>query len=356
MAEKPRADGTTTPPAPNPALVTELRQLIDAARQRAATAVNAELTRLYWQVGERIHRDILGSQRAGYGEAIIPTLSKQLTVDYGRGFSAKNLRHMLRFAEAFPDEEKISALRRQLSWTHIKALIYLDDPLKRDFYTELCRLEGWSSRQLRERIQSLLFERSAISRQPEETIQHDLRQLRREEPPSPALLLKDPYLLDFLGLHDRYLERDLEDAILREIEQFLLELGAGFTFVARQKRLQIDDDDFYIDLLFFNRKLKRLVAIDLKTGDFRAEYKGQMELYLRWLARHEREPDENPPLGIILCTGKKQEQFELLELDKSGIHVAEYLTVLPPRETLQAKLRESIERARQRLLNLKDDS
>lgn len=356
MAEKPRADGTTTPPAPNPALVTELRQLIDAARQRAATAVNAELTRLYWQVGERIHRDILGSQRAGYGEAIIPTLSKQLTVDYGRGFSAKNLRHMLRFAEAFPDEEKISALRRQLSWTHIKALIYLDDPLKRDFYTELCRLEGWSSRQLRERIQSLLFERSAISRQPEETIQHDLRQLRREEPPSPALLLKDPYLLDFLGLHDRYLERDLEDAILREIEQFLLELGAGFTFVARQKRLQIDDDDFYIDLLFYNRKLKRLVAIDLKTGDFRAEYKGQMELYLRWLARHEREPDENPPLGIILCTGKKQEQIELLELDKSGIHVAEYLTVLPPRETLQAKLRESIERARQRLLNPNDDS
>ena len=356
MAEKPRADGTTTLPAPNPALVAELRQLIDAARQRAATAVNAELTRLYWQVGERIHRDILGSQRAGYGEAIIPTLSKQLTVDYGRGFSAKNLRHMLRFAEAFPDEEKVSALRRQLSWTHIKALIYLDDPLKRDFYTELCRLEGWSSRQLQERIQSLLFERSAISRQPEETIQHDLRQLRREEPPSPALLLKDPYLLDFLGLNDRYLERDLEDAILREIEQFLLELGAGFTFVARQKRLQIDDDDFYIDLLFYNRKLKRLVAIDLKTGDFRAEYKGQMELYLRWLARHEREPDENPPLGIILCTGKKQEQVELLELDKSGIHVAEYLTVLPPRETLQAKLRESIERARQRLLSPKDDS
>ncbi len=191
MAEKPRADGTTTLPAPNPVLVTELRQLIDAARQRAATAVNAELTRLYWQVGERIHRDILGSQRAGYGEAIIPTLSKQLTVDYGRGFSAKNLRHMLRFAEAFPDEEKVSALRRQLSWTHIKALIYLDDPLKRDFYTELCRLEGWSSRQLQERIQSLLFERSAISRQPEETIQHDLQQLRREEPPSPALLLKD---------------------------------------------------------------------------------------------------------------------------------------------------------------------
>ena len=184
----------TTLPAPNPALVAELRQLIDAARHRAAIAVNAELTLLYWQIGERIHRDILGSQRACYGEAIIPTLSQQLSVDYGRGFSAKNLRHMLRFAEAFPDEEKVSALRRQLSWTHIKALIYLDDPLKRDFYTELCRLEGWSSRQLQERMQSMLFERSAISRQPEETIRHDLQQLRREAPPSPALLLKDPKL------------------------------------------------------------------------------------------------------------------------------------------------------------------
>ena len=355
MAEKPRADGTTTLLAPNPVLVAELRQLIDAARQRAATAVNAELTRLYWQVGERIHRDILGSQRAGYGEAIIPTLSKQLTVDYGRGWSARHLRLCIRLAQTYPDAAIVNTLCAELSWSHLRLIAAIDDPIKRDFYTELCRLERWSVRQLQERIQSLLFERSAISRQPEETIQHDLQQLRREEPPSPALLLKDPYLLDFLGLHDRYLEKDLEDAILREIEQFLLELGAGFTFVARQKRLQIDDDDFYIDLLFYNRKLKRLVAIDLKTGDFRAEYKGQMELYLRWLARHEREPDENPPLGIILCTGKKQEQVELLELDKSGIHVAEYLTVLPPRETLQAKLRESIGRARQRLLNPNDD-
>ena len=355
MAEKPCFDGTTTPPAPNPALVTELRQLIDTARQRAATAVNAELTRLYWQVGERIHRDILGSQRAGYGEAIIPTLSKQLTVDYGRGWSTCHLRLCIRCAQTYPDAAIVNTLCAELSGSHPRLIAAIDDPIKRDFYTELCRLERWSVRQLRERIQSLLFERSAISRQPEETIQHDLRQLRREEPPSPALLLKDPYLLDFLGLNDRYLEKDLEDAILREIEQFLLELGAGFTFVARQKRLQIDDDDFYIDLLFYNRKLKRLVAIDLKVGPFRAEYKGQMELYLRWLARHEQEPDENPPLGIILCTGKKQEQIELLELDKSGIHIAEYLTVLPPRETLQAKLRESIERARQRLLNPKDD-
>jgi len=278
-----------------------------------------------------------------------------LTHEYGRGFSAKNLRHMIRFAEVFPEEEKVSALRRQLSWTHLKSLIYLDDSLKREFYIELCQLEGWSSRQLQERIQSMLFERSAISKKPEQTIQHELSTLRRGGQASPALLLKDPYLLDFLGLNDRYLERDLEDAILREIEQFLLELGAGFTFVGRQKRIQIDDEDFYIDLLFYNRKLRRLVAIDLKLGRFKAEYKGQMELYLRWLARHEQEAGENPPLGIILCAGKQREQIELLELDKSGIHVAEYLTVLPSREALQAKLHQSIAAARARLQGGQDE-
>lgn len=330
-------------------LVDDLRELINSAKQRAAAAVNSELTLLYWQLGNRIHREILGQERAGYGEQIVSSLGRQLTGEYGRGFSAKNLRHMIRFAEIFPEEEKVSALRRQLSWTHIKSLIYLDDSLKRDFYIELCQLESWSSRQLQQRIQSMLYERTAISRQPEETVRHELQTLRDAGQPSPQLLLKDPYVLDFLGLNDRYLERDLEDAILREVEQFMLELGAGFTFVARQQRIQIDDEDFYIDLLFYNRKLKRLVVIDLKLGRFKAEYKGQMELYLRWLAKHEQEADEKPPLGIILCAGKQQEQIELLELDNSGIHVAEYLTILPPRETLQAKLHQSIESARARL-------
>jgi predicted nuclease of restriction endonuclease-like (RecB) superfamily len=343
-----------TLPTSNSALIADLRQLIDGARLRAAVAVNAELTLLYWQVGHRIHTEILGSQRADYGEEIVSALSRQLTADYGRGFSAKSLRHMVRFAHAFAEEAIVSTLSRQLSWSHLKELIYLDDPLKRNFYVELSRLETWSVRQLRERLQSMLFERSAISKKPDETIRHDLEMLRQEQRPSPEVLLKDPYLLDFLGLNDRYMEKDLEAAILREIEQVLLELGAGFTFVARQKRVQIDNDDFYIDLLFYNRKLRRLVAVDLKVGEFHAEYKGQMELYLRWLAKHEQEADENPPLGIILCTGKKQEQIELLELDKSGIHVAEYLTVLPPRETLQAKLHQSITNARRRLLSDKE--
>lgn len=336
-------------------LFQEIRQLIDAAKQRAAVAINSEITFLYWQVGCCIQTEILQGQRAEYGKQIIASLSQRLTQNYGKGWSEQQLRHCLRFAETFPDDQIVSALRRQLSWTHIKTLIYIDDSLKRDFYIELCRLENWSSRQLQERINSMLFERTALSRKPEDTIRHDLEQLRQTQQPSPDILLKDPYILDFLNLNDRYLEKDLEDAILRDIEQFLLELGAGFTFVARQKRLQIDNDDYHIDLLFYNRKLKRLVAIDLKLGTFRPEYKGQMELYLRWLAKYEQEPDEQPPLGIILCAGKKQEQIELLELDQSGIHVAEYLTILPPKELLQAKLQEAIAAARHRLLPSQDN-
>jgi predicted nuclease of restriction endonuclease-like (RecB) superfamily len=256
---------------------------------------------------------------------------------------------MVRFAEAYTDEAIVSTLSRQLSWSHFLELVYLKDSTQRHFYTNMCAHEGWSVRRLRDRKDSMLFERTAISRQPDELLTSELASLRQSGEVTTNLLLKDPYVLDFLGLSDRYLEKDLEDAILREIEQFLLELGVGFTFVARQKRLQIDNDDFYIDLLFYNRKLKRLVAVELKIGEFKAEYKGQMELYLRWLSKHEQEIDESPPLGIILCTGKKQEQIELLELGKSGIHVAEYLTVLPPREALQAKLNQSIQAARLRL-------
>jgi len=197
----------------------------------------------------------------------------------------------------------------------------------------------------------MLFERTAISKQPEEVARAELAALREEDKLTPALVFRDPYILDFLGLRDRYLEKDLEDAILREIESFLLELGDGFAFLARQKRLSIDSDDFYLDLLFYHRRLKRLVAIDLKLGDFKAEYKGQMELYLRWLAKHEQQPGEESPLGLILCAGKKQEQIELLELGQSGIHVAEYLTALPPRELLQQKLHAAIEISRARLEN-----
>ena len=332
-----------------PDLVQDITTLIEDARKRAAQHVNAELTELYWRVGKRLALEVLGGERADYGKQVIASLSWVLTARHGRGWSAKQLHHCLRFAEAFPDEEIVSALRRQLSWTHLKGLIYIEDPLKRDFYVQMTLQERWSTRTLAERIDSQLFERTAISRKPEETIRRELAQLQEQGTVSEELVLKDPYILDFLGLNDSYLEKDLEDAILRELQQFLLEMGSGFSFVARQYRIQVDDDDYYIDLLFYNRKLRRLVVIDLKVGSFKPEYKGQMELYLRWLAKNEQQPGEEPPLGLILCAGKKQEQIELLELDAAGIHVAEYLTSLPPREVLQQRLHDAVHNARARL-------
>lgn len=349
MSRSKSAVPASTAPLSVAPLLDDLRQLIQVARESVAVAVNAGLTMMYWRIGRRIRDDILGQARAGYGEQIVATLARQLVAEFGRGFEEKNLRRMLQFAEVFPEEAIVVSLARHLSWTHFMALIPVKDPLAREFYAEMCRVERWSVRTLRGRVGSLLFERTALSKQPEELIRQELATLRGQGDVTSPMVLKDPYLLDFLGLQDRYLEKDLEDAILRELETFLLELGAGFTFVARQRRIQIDNEDFYIDLLFYNRKLRRLVAIDLKLEDFRAEFKGQMELYLRWLAKYDQEPGDNPPLGIILCTGKKYEQIELLELDKAGIHVAEYLTVLPPREVFQQKIHAVLTQARARL-------
>jgi predicted nuclease of restriction endonuclease-like (RecB) superfamily len=329
-------------------LLAEIRSLIQDARRQAAVAVNVGLTLLYWRLGARIRGEVLGSERAGYGEQIVATLSHQLAAEFGRGFERTNLTRMMKFAEAFPDEEIVATLSHQLSWSHFRELLPLDQPLQREFYAEMCRMEGWSVRTLRGRIDSMLYERTALSRKPEELAKQELAMLKTSGEVGPALVLKDPYILDFLDLKDHYIERDFEDAILRELEMFLLELGAGFSFIARQKRIQLDGEDFYIDLLFYNRKLKRLVAVDLKQGSFRAEYKGQMELYLRWLAKYESEKDEGPPLGIILCAGASTRQIELLELDSAGIHVAEYLTVLPPRDVLERKFKDALGAARLR--------
>ena len=329
-------------------LVRDLRQLITEARRHAASVVNSTLTLLYWRVGDRIRRDVLQNERARYGAQILATLSQELIAEFGRGFDATNLTRMMKFVESFPDEEIVATLSQQLSWSHFRELLPLEQPLQREFYAEMCRMEGWSVRTLRGRIDSMLYERTALSRKPEELARKELATLKRSGEIGPALVLKDPYILDFLDLQDHYMERDFEDAVLRELEMFLLELGAGFSFIARQKRIQLDGEDFYIDLLFFNRKLKRLVAVELKQGSFRPEYKGQMELYLRWLAKYESEEAEDQPLGIILCTGASTRQIELLELDAAGIHVAEYLTVLPPQDVLQRKLQDAISAARLR--------
>ncbi|WP_075256711.1 PDDEXK nuclease domain-containing protein [Herbaspirillum camelliae] len=340
-----RPKASISSPAGPSALLGDIRALIDAARQRAASAVNSELTMLYWLVGQRIHTQVLEGRRADYGEEVLPTLAAQLVQDYGGSFAVKNLRRMAQFAATFPDEQIVVSLIRQLSWTHFIALIPLKDPLQRDYYAQMASAEHWSVRTLRERIDSMLYERTALSKKPDALIAQELATLQGTERMSPALVMRDPYILDFLGLRDTWQEGGLEAAIIREMESSLLELGVGFTFVARQKRIQLDGDDFYLDLLFYNRKLRRLVAVELKVGDFKAAYKGQMELYLRWLDKFERESEEASPLGIILCTGKKSEQIELLELDKSGIHVAEYLTTLPPRAVLVKRLQQATQRA-----------
>jgi predicted nuclease of restriction endonuclease-like (RecB) superfamily len=225
----------------------------------------------------------------------------------------------------------------------------IDDPRKRDFHAEMCRIERWNTRTLQKKIGGMLFERTALSRKPERLAHEELMRLREEDLLTPDLVFRDPYVLDFLRLHDSYSEKDLEAAILREIEAFILELGVGFTFVARQKRITVDNEDYYIDLLFFHRKLRRLVAVELKLDAFRAADKGQMELYLRWLDEYEKEPGEDSPLGLILCAGKSEKHVELLQLDRSGIRVATYLTELPSRQLLERKLREMTAAARARL-------
>ena len=339
-----------TPPAPLPrALLAQVSQLIHAARQRVVHAANAELTQLYWHIGRRISAELLQGQRGEYGKQVVAELARQLTAEFGKGWSERQLRYCMRVAEIFPEAGILHTLCSELSWSHLRVLIQIDDPLKRDFYLEICRVERWSVRQLQERITSLLFERTAISKKPEATIRQDLTLLRNQGQLSPDLTFRDPYVLDFLGLSDSYSEKDLESAILAELQRFIIELGSDFAFMARQKRITIDQRDYYIDLLFYHRRLRRLVAIDLKIGEFEAAYKGQMELYLRYLEKHEQMEGEATPIGLILCTGKNEEHVELLQLPQSNIRVADYLTLLPPRETLQAKLHQSIAIARQKL-------
>ena len=297
-------------PVSSPQLLGDIRQMIEETRSAVAATVNIGLTMLYWRIGRRIGQETLKGARADYGKQIVATMSQQL------------------------------------SWSHFRELLPLEKPRQRDFYAEMCRVERWSVRTLRQKIASMLYERTALSKKPDELAKLEIQALRDEERMTPDLVFRDPYLLDFLGLKDTFQEKDLEAAILRQLEAFIMELGTGFTFVARQKRITMDQDDFYLDLLFFHRDLRRLVALELKLDKFRPDHKGQMELYLRWLDKHERKPGEDSPLGIILCAGKKTEQIELLELSRSGIHVAEYLTALPPKDVLKRKLHEAIAHSR----------
>lgn len=331
-------------------LTTEVKQLITQSRHQVAVQVNSAITLLYWNVGKRIRLEILKEQRAEYGKQILANLSRELTLAFGKGWSEQQLRHCVRFVEVFEKEEIFSTVWRELTWSHIKIFIYIEDILKRDFYIEMCRMEHWSVRQLNERIDSMLYERTAISKKPEQTIAHDIELLRTEKRLTPEMAFRDPVILDFLGLSDTYSEKDLESAILAHLQTFIMELGSDFAFLARQKRITIDNVDYYIDLLFYHRKLKRLIVVELKLGKFKVEHKSQIELYLRWLDKYERAEGENSPMGILLCAEKSDSLIELLELRSSGIHVAQYLTELPEKKVLEEQLKKSIQMAKEKFL------
>ena len=328
-------------------LFDEIRSLIEQTRLRVASTVNSALVLMNWHIGKRINDEILQNKRAEYGEQIVASLSHQLTAEYGKGFTRTNLIRMRVFAEFFPDLEISATLSQQLGWSHFIEIITMKDQLKRDFYAEMCCIERWSVRTLRQKIQGMLFERTAISKKPDEIIKTELAELRDEDKLTPDLIFQDTYFLDFLGLEGNFSEKDLENAILRQLEKFLLELGVGFAFVARQKRITVDGDDFHIDLLLYHRELRRLVVIELKLGKFMPADFGQTEFYLRWLDKYERKPWEESPIGLILCSEKSNERVELLALDARGIKVADYWTQLPDKKLLEQKLHEAVIMARE---------
>ena len=337
-------------------LIQDLRQIVEQARGHVAATANYELTMMYWHIGERINREVLDNQRAEYGKQIVAQVARQLQEEYGsKGFDEKSIRRMMQFANLFADEQIVAQAARKLSWSHFIEVLPLKDDLQREFYITMAASGKWGRDRLRKEIDGMLFERTAISGKPDEFIKKELSTLRDDNVMSPDLVFKSPYFLEFTGLKGFYSEKSLEDCLVAHLEQFIIELGNGFSFVARQKRMIIDGEDFKLDLLFYHRRLHRLIAIDLKKGRFKAEYKGQMELYLRWLEANEMEPGEEPPLGLLLCTEGSEEQIELMQLDKAGIKVAKYLTELPPRHVLMQQIQKSLEAAKDRFNNYAEE-
>ena len=326
-------------------LLNELCSLIEEARNAVAIHVNSALTLLYWQIGSHINSHLKKSSRAEYGQEILASLSLELTAIYGKGYSYSALTRMSKIAAMF-GKKIVATVSQQFSWSHFVELSSVEDELKRNFYLQLCKLERWSVRELRNQIDKMLFERSAIAKQPKNLIKQELTKLQQSQTTSPDLVFRNSYVLDFLGLDVGHSEVELEQAIIRNLEEFILEIGSGFAFLERQKRISIDQTDYYLDLLFYHRKLKRLVAIDLKLGRFKPEYKAQMELYLRWLQQNEKQKDENDPIGLLLCSEGNSDHIELMMLDSSNIRVAQYLTELPPKKWFEQKLEKAIKLAK----------
>lgn len=330
------------------ALLKGVQEIIENARSKVAVFINAETTLLNWQIGNYINLELLLENRAEYGAKILATLSQELTLLYGRGYTYSALTRMCKVARTF-NHEIIATLSQQLNWSHLIELSAIENETKRDFFIQLCVYERWGVRELRDKIDTMLFERTAISTKPVETIREALQTLQHEKKMLPELVFKNSYILDFLNLPAEYSEKELENGLVNHIQQFIMELGSGFAFLERQKRIPVDATDYHLDLLFYHRKLKRLIAIDLKLGKFKPEYKAQMELYLRWLQKHEMQEGEEMPIGLLLCSEGNTEHVELLMLDEKQIRVAQYLTGLPGKEWFAEKLHRALEIAKMNL-------
>jgi predicted nuclease of restriction endonuclease-like (RecB) superfamily len=336
-----------TLPEQSTQLFSDICGLIDGARKRLATTANAEICITNWQIGKRIKEDVLFNQRAEYGKQVLKNLSVNLSEKYGSGWGYEKLKHCVRSAYLFSEDDIRYAVSTQLSWTHLRSLMSIDDELKRSFYLEMCRIEHWDTRTLNEKIDALLYERTALSKKPELVIKQEIEQLKETNTFTPDLVFRNSYFFDMLGLTDVYSEKNLEDAILVQLQSFIRELGSDFAFLDRQKRISVDSVDYYIDLLFYHRGLRRLVAIDLKLGKFKPEHEGQMLLYLRYLNKNERKAGEESPVGLILCSEGNTEHIEYLMLDEGDIKVAQYYTQLPNKQLLKEKLQRAIAIARE---------
>lgn len=324
-------------------LYASVKNLVEKSRAAVAVTVNSALCRLNYSIGQYISQTIGHKSYDHYGKSILATLSQKLTSEYGRGFTYSALTRMVKVANAF-DLEMFVTLSQTLTWSHFIELATIEDATKRLYYQQMSSHNHWSLRELRRRQDAMDYERSLIAAKPEDEIISALTDSNPTE--NPDVMLKSSYVMDFLGLQGYYSEKDLELAIVSQLEKFILELGNGFAFLERQKRISIDGTDYYIDLLFYHRKLNRLVAIDLKLGKFKPEYKGQMELYLKYLQRYERQPHENAPIGLLLCSEGNTEHVELMMLGEDNIKVAQYLTELPEKKWFVDKLIRSIEIAR----------
>jgi len=322
-------------------LFTGIDNLIENARKKVSVLLNRETTLLYWSVGHYINTELKAEDRLKYGAKILATLSQLLTQKYGKGYSYSALTRMSKVADVF-DKTIIATLSQQLSWSHLIELASIDNETKRLFYCHTSINSGWSIRELRDQVDAMTFERSAVALKSEEEIA-DLLSAKSDRSVSPDMVFKNSYILDFLNLPYAHSEKQLENAVISQLEQFILELGNGFAFLERQKRISIDALDYHLDLLFYHRKLNCLVAIDLKIGKFKPEHKAQMELYLRYLQKHDKQTHEKDPIGLILCSEGNTEHIELLMLGEENIKVAQYLTELPDKQWFIDKMNRAIE-------------